>query len=146
MCWKKNLWGYSEWHSKLSYLLCIYGLLAPNVYSHWFGQVAVVSKALLIVRVDYSHLSCCFCCVFLLEHKAFTAIFPGKKKRTSGKNSQIVSMLFLSISSSFRMTTGVRPRRQSQAPLSTVFPRRTLPGSVRIWKTALGWTANVTWA
>lgn len=81
--------------------------------------------------------------IFFLELKAVIALFPGKKNRTSGMNSLIVSML---LSSSFRMTTGVRPRQQSQAPLSTVFPRRTLPGSVRIWKTALGWTANVTWA
>lgn len=145
MSWKKNLLGYSEWHSKLSYLVCSYGLLAPNVYSHWFGQVAAVSKPLLIVWVDYSLcLRCCFCCIFFLELKAVIAIFPGKKNRTCGRNSLMVSMLFLS--SSFRMTTGVRPRRQSQAPLSTVFPRRTLPKSVKIWKTVLGWTASVTWA
>lgn len=43
-----------------------------------------------------------------------------------------------------RMITGVRPQRPSREPQNIAYPRRTLPGSARTWRTALARTANVT--
>lgn len=124
--WRRNLWG------------IVSGI------THWAmcSTVTGSKELMFITGLDklllFSNL-CLFSAFFIeyIEDVGFAFFFVSQ---------ELKSVLFLFISPSLRMTTGVRPQQRSQAPLSTVFPRRTLRGSVRIWRTALGWTANVTWA